>query len=273
MRARVLIGISGICSIFSAGFSCAEDNSPVVLTYAEHQGGNVVYHYEIRATETQRFFVGCDCQSSGIGLPQLQAAPVNARALRTDNLVTWYELPSEAAQQPPGWRVRMAQPLGTSGYWIEWYRPAPRANAGATERALTGFAIVVPGSDDAYLTGHYTIELEGNRPAVSGTLSLLDTTPPTLTLEARTVRGAADVQIVATAKDDLDPEPLVVAESIRTNPSPQDPGYAVAYSATDASGNRSVARIYVPVPLPGKPTPSGPTVPKTRNLPRLALLP
>ncbi|MFL6714467.1 MAG: hypothetical protein ACJ8LN_16300, partial [Sulfurifustis sp.] len=167
MRVNTFVGISGICSIVSAGIAAAEENYAAVLTYAEHQGGNVIYHYELRAPEARRFFVGCECQSSGIGLPQLQTPPVNASAVRQDDLATWYELPAQAARQPPGWRVRMAQPRGTTGYWIEWYRPVGR-NAAANDGSLTGFAVVVPGSDEAYLTGHYTIQVEGNGAGASG---------------------------------------------------------------------------------------------------------
>lgn len=266
----------GICSILCAGLTNAEDKPVSVLTYAEHQGGNVIYRYEIRgnaASNAQRFFIGCDCRTNGVGLPQLQTVPVNATRVRTDDFATWYELPPDAVQQPAGWRVRLVQPRGATGYWIEWYRPGARAGT-AVEAALAGFAVAIPGADEAYLTARYTVQTEDDQPGAGGTVTTADTTPPTLRLETRTLHehGAATVQVVATVADDIDPEPAVAAESMHLDRSAAEASYTVVYSATDASGNRSTASARIPLPAIQKTAP-GDQGPKPRNLPHLALLP
>lgn len=262
--------------------AAAQDYAARVATYAQHQGGNVIYHYEIRnngSAEIRRFMIGCDCRWPLDAIPELQALPVGAAPVKTDDVGTWYDLPPDTTTQPPGWRARLLRPAGMTGHWIEWYA---RGSGAAPGRSLSGFRIVVPGTDEAYLTGTFTALPEGTRSGVTAALALLDTTPPTLSLEARAApvdagAGAA-VRVVATAKDDRDPEPRVTVESMSRADTSDGPGYLVVYSATDASGNRAVASTRVPLPavsgtrtpaIPRKPAPP----PAPVSLPRLAFLP
>lgn len=272
----------------------AQEYPATIAAYAEHQGGNVIYHYEIRnngPVEIRRFYIGCECRDGLESVAQLQALPTDAHADRADDLYTWYQLTRGQTEQPAGWRVRIARPQGTSGHWVEWYAPAARPGAGIPSgRSLAGFRLVVPGPDDAYLSGRFTVQPEG-RPSGSGSLALLDTTPPTLTLETRTATeqsgATALVRVVATAKDDRDREPRIVVEAVNRAEGTDDRAYVVVYSATDASGNRSMASTQVRLPAgsappaPGTPSmdpraperpPAAPAPTKT-NLPRLAALP
>lgn len=265
--------------------AAAQDYAARVVTYAEHQGGNLIYHYELRnngSAEIRRFMVGCDCRWPLDAIPELQVLPVGATPVKTDDVGTWYDLPAEATAQPAGWRARLFRPAGMTGHWIEWYAPGARGSGAAPGRSLGGFRIVVPGTEEAYLTGTFTAFPEGTRNGVAAALALLDTTAPSLSLEARAAAvdagASAAVRVVATAKDDRDPEPRVVVESMSRADTSAGPAYLVVYSATDASGNRTVASTRVPLPaVSGTRTPLVPRAPAPPpapvSLPRLAFLP
>jgi hypothetical protein len=279
-RASLLLA----CLLSGLAVTAQAQETARVQVYAEHQGGNVIYRYEIRNTgpgEIRRIQIGCDCRGGPVGvLPQLRVLPLQAEADRTDDFGTWFKLPPEATNQPPGWRARLLQPRGASGYWIEWYMPAARANAGISAgQTLTGFSITLPGADETYLSAHYTIHPGDSKVGpTSGPLALLDTTPPTLSLEVTTAGAdagnTAAVRVLATVKDDRDPQPRVVVEAMGRTEA-QEPGYAVTYSATDASGNRATATTRVRLPAETETKPAdrpNPQQPVT-NLPRLAFLP
>lgn len=265
------------------GLVVAQDYPARVVTYAEHQGGNVVYRYEIRNSgpaEIKHFYVGCDCRLAPRAMPQLRVLPVDGRSNRSDDSGTWYELPAAGVAAPSGWRVRAFKPRGAIGHWIEWYMPSAHSNSGiAAGQTLGGFAVTLPGSDESYLSANFTVIPEGNRAGVSGSLALLDTAPPSLTFETKTASVqsgvTAAVRVVAIAKDDRDPEPAVVAESIEREEGPNGRNYVMVYSATDASGNRATARTRVLIPATQAPTTEDTSTPplKPVNLPRLAFLP
>lgn len=225
-----------------------------VSVYGTHQGGNVVYHYAVRKTAAiERFYIGCDCRSlERPAVPELQTLPVNARAKRTDDFGTWYELPAEAVTHPPGWRVRLLQPSGASGYWLEWYRPGAASTGASAGATVNGFSVTLPQPDETYLLARYALHRRGDGAAgTSGRLLLADTTPPRLMLTTRAVgasEGAtAKITVNATASDDRDAEPRVVAESIE-RVEDGAPALRVLYSATDASGNRATVTARVPLP-------------------------
>lgn len=273
----------GFLTLAAPCAAAAQDYPARVAVYAAHQGGNVMYHYDVRnngPAEIRRFFIGCDCRSLLNAIPELQVLPLGAAVQRTDDFGSRFRLAPDATRQPAGWRARVVQPAGASGYWVEWYMPAARPNAGiAAGQSLGGFTVVIPGADDAYLSGQYTVVPEGAISAVSAPLALLDTEAPTLSLEARAapIEEGAAVRVVATAKDDRDPEPRIVVESMGRADTPGAPAYAIVYSATDASGNRTTASAQVRLPAAagaGAPrAPAPPVRPKPVTLPRVAFLP
>src|SRR5439155_12404038 len=108
---------------FLFSISCialAQEYPARVVVHAEHQGGNVIYRYEVRnngPAEIKRIAIGCDCRALPGVLPELQVLPTTAHAVRRDEASLWYELPADTAAQPPGWRVRLVRPQGASEYW------------------------------------------------------------------------------------------------------------------------------------------------------------
>jgi hypothetical protein len=263
-RSNLLLGLI-LLSI--SGAAAAQEYPARVVVHAEHQGGNVVYHYEVRnngPAEIKRFIIGCDCRALPNGFPELKLPPVTGDVVRRDDVAAWFDLPPEAATQPAGWRARLIRPYGKSGHWIEWTMPSARAGSGITaQRSLAGFVLVLPGTDEAYLSGTFTILPEG-KPAASASLALDDTTPPTLSLETHSAAAepgvTAAVKVVATATDDHDPEPKIVLESVGRSDTAGGPGYVLVYSATDASGNRSTATTRVALPT-GAAIPTAPVAP------------
>ncbi len=250
-RFRVILALAAIAPQLYVQNAGAQ-----VTVYGTHQGGNVVYHYEVRnsgAGEIRRFYLGCECRAPGeSGIAELQALPVNAQPVRTDAFGTWYELPADAVTQPGGWRTRLLKPHGSTGHWIEWYMPAaakPGIPAGAT---VTGFSVTIAGADETYLVSRYTLHRQDKGvAAVSGALLLADTTPPQLSLTTKALSDApgvtAQVHVNATATDDRDPEPRIAVESVG-RPDDGAPAYTVVYSARDASGNRTTAEARIPLP-------------------------
>jgi hypothetical protein len=265
----------------------AQDLPVRVSTYAEHQGGNVVYHYEVRNNgpgELREFYIGCDCTGGQAAAPpQLRVLPAGARPAAIDDAGTWLE---SGVTAPTGWRVRVLQPRGASGHWIAWRMAAARTKAGVGPgQTLTGFSVAVPASDTGYLDGYFTARTlhNGKFTDVSAPISLLDTTPPTLSLQAvPAAKGQGDtaVRVTATAKDDRDREPRVVAESIVRTEGAAGGGrsYTIMYSATDASGNRATSSVSVILPAATEPAVQPPSKPNgtlwtAANLPWLVVLP
>ena len=256
----ITLGLGGFLAL-----STNADELPVrVSVYAEHQGGNVVYHYEVRNNgpgELREFYIGCECLLS-TGVAELRALPLGTIASDDSRSL---DIPLEVTTQPAGWRARIERSEPDGRHWLAWRMPAARANAGVMpNQTLAGFSITVPQADAAYLEGRYTAHVvhNGRRVETSAPLALLDTTPPTLLLQATpgpTDGTTATFRVVATAKDDRDPEPRVAVESVERSatvlPSGQ-PGYVITYSATDASGNRATASTTVR--LPAAPAPATP---------------
>lgn len=266
----------------------AQDLPVRVAAYAEHQGGDVVYHYEVRNNgpgELREFYIGCDCRDGeALSAPQLHALPARSVPAVSDDAGTWVDL--WATTQPAGWRVRSLRPRGASGHWIAWRMAAARSKAGiGAGQALAGFSVVVPASDAAYLDSYFTARTvhNGKLTDVSGPIALLDTSPPSISLQAVPAgpgRGDTAVRVTATAKDDRDREPRVVAESIVRTEGAAGGGrsYTIMYSATDASGNRATSSVSVKLPAATEPTVQPPSTPNgtlrtAANLPWLVVLP
>ena len=269
------------CLLLSAAFATGALTGPALAqppayvgVYAEHHGGNVIYRYEIanRGTQPVRVFrVGCDCGGAASG--QLTTLPAAAQPRRRDGRGVWYELPSGTVGAPAGWRARLLWPHGAAGYWIEWYTPDPRPDAGVDPGArLAGFSVEVAGPDHGFLEADASV---GGAPGER--LRLLDLEPPKLALRARSTRpapGAASFRIVTEVRDNRDPQPRVTLESFE--PARQAPGspaaWIVTYSAADASGNRTTARTRITRPGPGGQEAGGDR-PRPPRLLRLAGMP
>lgn len=250
-QSRILL----LFSVFLATGTGAAATPPgaQVGVYAEHRNGNVVYHYEVmnRGAQVLRGFrLGCDCTRAPEAA-QLTVLPAGARPERPDARGTGYTLPPDAVTAPAGWRARVRRPEGATGYWIEWYTPDPRPDAGIARGAtLEGFSIALPRPDAAFLEGEVTLP-----DAPAQRLRLLDLQPPQLSLRAQSAsrgREAASFRIIASASDNRDPDPRVTLESFEpAQPAPgAGPAWIVTYAAVDASGNRATASTRLARPRP-----------------------
>jgi len=260
-----------------------------VAVYAEHHGGNVVYRYEVRNNgpgELRAFYIGCDCPlREGDALAQLQTLPPGAQAGTIDTGGTHIDIPAPVTTQPSGWRVELKRPRDAPGHWLAWRMPAARTHAGiGPGQTLSGFSVVLPQADAAYLQGNYSAHVlqNGRLVTLTAPLTLLDTTPPTLSLQALPTpssSGASRFRVRATAKDDRDPQPQVTVESLeRIDSATGETRWSVQYSATDASGNRTTAHTIVtssepPVPAPAPAPINMPMVQARVGLPNPAVLP
>jgi hypothetical protein len=277
--------------LVGAPYVVANDFPVRVSVYAEHQGGNIVYHYELHNNgpgEVREFYIGCDCAPEDTWrLGQLQLLPAGAVGGSGVARVASIDVPRHATAQPAGWRVQLGRTPGAEDrHWLAWRMPAARPNTGVRSgQTLSGFSITVPGEDAAYLHGRYSAHVlhNGRYLQVAGPLTLLDTTAPTLSLKPLLEKSAdavATFRILTVAKDDRDPEPQVKLESVERTENPANPDerqLTVHYSATDASGNRATASTTVRLPAPMPAPPSDPArggmVQAQLNLPRPNLLP
>jgi hypothetical protein len=234
-----------------------------VSVYAEHQGANVVYRYEVRNNgpgELREFYIGCDCAAAEAQrTAQLRVVPAGATPGAGAANIVLMDIPLDATSQPAGWRVELARSSDASNHWLMWRMPAARSKAGVLPgQTLAGFSITLPQADPAYLQGRYSAHVlhNGRYVQITGPLTLLDTAPPVLSLRP-SFEGqngvAATFRVVATATDDRDPAPEIKLESVERahDPArPEEQRYIIGYSATDASGNRTVARTTVRLPPP-----------------------
>lgn len=237
-----------------------------VSVHAEHRGGEIVHHYELRnrgSAPLDRFLLGCDCRPSGNGVTgaQLGVLPTATSAAGEDHLGQVLDVPAGALGAPPGWRATVRAPIGESRYWIEW-RTFDSGAAIAGNQTLKGFSVALPVADPAFLSGGYLVAGPAMEQGGSGRVMPMDSRPPQLSVQLH-IRDAVDpggtfaVMTEVSASDDFDPEPRVYLESfVREEPGAGEPGtgrLALTYRATDASGNtsRETARIALPGTLAG----------------------
>jgi hypothetical protein len=262
------------------------DLQPVVVkTYGQHIGGNIVYQQHVTNNGNRNVVsisVALDTDQISPNLPyskasgELDAFPVGSDMIHT-------EVNPASISGPTGWIGSIIQ-IQDSGLFFKWRRP-PSPLLSLQPGQTLRFSITVPTYDEAYLTGHFSAGYaDGKEPwYYNGVMEKLDTTPPTLsvTLSPSTLwpPNGKLVPVTATisAKDDYDPAPEIKLESI-TPSELSEPGdisdatlgtddrqfmlkatrngttnmagriYTVIYSATDASGNQSIATATVTVP-------------------------
>lgn len=269
-----LIGLS--CMAFLA-CSPAMAQSPVVKVYGEHYGGKVVYHYQVINSSSyviNSVRIGYDTRNDNIrdnDVWELKEYPTGTVDRNT---------PPASVTSPPGWEAMRISQEEIPGHVINWSvidDNSPRLLPGQT---LGGMSIKLDRTDDNYVMGHAYIFFESRPETDDLTVSMqrLDTTSPTLTVTLNpNVLHPNDklVPIIATisVKDDYDPAPEIKLESITPSElcergdirdatlgtddrqfmlkaeSKNKAGrtYTVIYSATDATGNKSIATATVTV--------------------------
>lgn len=285
MKQSWAITILSLTMLTCASVSIAEVEPPPPPTvkvgvYARHLGGRIVYHYRVINNLPQTIdavTIGRD--SKGDELPDNDAWELFELP---SGWHTKLGIPAASSNSPTGWRVSVSAPEKGDTHAIHWEvinEKSPPLTGGQT---LTKMSIALDQPDTSYLTGHAMVHFTNRYPAtITVPLELLDTTPPTLSVNLipGTLRSPDNklmpVNAIFTIKDDdFDHLPAVKLESITAN-EPLEPGdirdasfgiddryiklranhngasdriYTVIYSATDASGNQTLASATVTVP-------------------------
>jgi hypothetical protein len=289
MKPSATILMLGLTSLASAAFAdvvISSSNTPPpaavsVGAYARHSGGKIVYHYRVVNRSQQNIVavtIGRDNQNDAnpnndinelLGLP----AGWNAKL----------GIPSTSSNSPTGWRVSVIAPEDNATHAIAWETLNDRSPQIRTGQIINRMSISLDNPDNNYLSGHALVTYaDGNPINLTVPLDRLDITPPSLTviLTPDTLEPQSDKLVAIKAsfivKDDYDRLPEIKLESITAN-EPLEPGdirdasiglddryfkflaksnspagriYTVTYSATDASGNQSIASATVTVTAP-----------------------
>jgi hypothetical protein len=293
--AILMLGLTSMAgSAFAdVGLPSADDtqsSEAIVGAYARHSGGKFVYHYRVTNKSQQNIVavtIGRDNQNDAnpandvnelLGLPSGWNAKLG--------------IPSTSSNSPTGWRVSVIDPEDNATHAIAWETlndRSPQIRTGHTENRLS---ISLDNPDNNYLSGHALITFADNPVSLTVPLDRLDTSPPDLLviLSPDTIAPQNGKYVAVKAsfiiKDDYDRLPEIKLESITCNEpleasdirdasiglddryfkflaeSKNASGriYTVTYSATDASGNQSIASATVTV-LPSVAAPATDSMP------------
>ncbi len=279
-----LTGLAGLVCAAPAYASgdvlMAEDTKPTVSVgvYAQHAGDKIVYHYRVSNNSSQNInavTIGRDGQNDSNpnnDVNELSELPSGWNAK--------LGIPSTSANTPTGWRVSVIAPEQSAAHALVWEplnERSPKLPAGQTTGKLS---IALDRADNHYLSGHAMITFSDGDPInLTVPLDRLDTAPPAFTVILKPDQVAAQnnklVGINASfiIKGDYDRFPSIKLESITANEfvdvgdirdanfglddryfkvlaedkSRTGRVYTVTYSATDASGNQSLASATVSV--------------------------
>ena len=282
--AITMLKLTSMTILTYAAVSIAEEEPPPptvkVGVYARHLGGRIVYHYRVINDLPQTIdavTIGRDSKRDEV--------PDNDAWELFELPSGWHTklgIPAASSNSPTGWRVSVSVPEKGETHAILWEVINEKSPALTGGQTLTKMSVALDQHDTGYLTGHAMVHFTNRFPAtITVPLEQLDTTPPTLSvnLNPGTLRSPDSklmpVNAIFTIKDDdFDHLPEVKLESIPAN-EPLEPGdirdasfgiddryiklrahhngasdriYTVIYSATDASGNQTLASATVTVP-------------------------
>ena len=261
----------------------ADDTQPDVTVgvYALHSGGKIAYHYRV-VNNSQRNItavtIGRDNQNDGNlnnDINELHGLPAG-----------WNPklgIPTTSANSPTGWRVSVIAPEENENHAIAWETMNDRSAKILAGQTVNKMSIALDKADNNYLTGHALITFSDGDPVnLSVPLERLDNIPPSLTVNlspdaliSQNVRAVA-INASFAIKDNYDRMPEIKLESITANEpleandirdasiglddryfkllavSKNAAGriYIVTYSATDGSGNQTIASATVTVTAP-----------------------
>lgn len=241
-----------------------------VGVYAEHRGGKLVYHYRVTNNSQDNI------AAIRIGYDSKNDSDNSNNAWELLELPSGWDfttgIPPASATSPLGWRVYVitleeSELLGVN--WVVIDDNSPRLLPGQT---FTEMSVTLDKADTNYITGHAFVRFPDK---------LQQPTSLTVPLERPATLWPPNDKLVPvtaaiTAKDDYDPEPeiklisITASEALDANDI-QDAQlgtddrsfslaakragnnmagriYTVTYSATDGSGNKSIASATVTVP-------------------------
>ena len=251
-----------------------------VKVYAQNFGNRVVYHYRIinrGPYAIPSVLIGHDGKNpndSDDDVFELMELPVG-----------WdfdTGIPPTSVKTPTDWEAYMIIPEESEVMALNYGVKEGATASILPGKTLDGFlSITLPKADDAYRNGHAYVYFAGRYPArMTLPLEPDDTTPPALSVSLSpptpTRKNGRRVSFTATVmvKDNLDPGPVVKLESITSSDTAMAGRdiygatlgtddrdfvlgslrgsvarvYAVTYSATDATGNKSTASTTVTIP-------------------------
>ena len=284
--AILMLGLTGMAghAIADVGITSAQPSDAIVGAFARHTAGKFVYHYLV-TNKSQQNIIGVTIGRDN----QNDANPDNDINELLDLPAGWNDklgIPSTSYNSPTGWRASVIAPEEDATHAIAWETlndRSPQIRTGHTENRMS---ISLDYPDDSYLSGHALVTFADNPVSLTVPIRRLDTNPPDLTviLNPDTLAPENDKFVAVKAsfivKDDYDRLPDIKLESITANEplgvndirdaslglddryfkllagSNSEYGriYTVTYSATDASGNQSMASATVTVP-PKEPAP------------------
>ncbi|MFZ2542408.1 MAG: hypothetical protein WAW75_11645 [Gallionella sp.] len=281
--AILILNLASLTWLTYASDTMAEEDSPPpsvrVGVYARHQGSKIVYHYRVINNlphTIDAVMVGYDNKND--------EDPNNDSWELLELPSGWHNklgIPAASSQSPSGWRVSVSGQEIVGTHAILWETINSRSPVLSAGQTMAKMSVSLDQPDTNYLTGHALIHFTNRDPAtLTVPLEQLDTTPPRLSvsLNPSTLNSPEGklmpVNAIFTIKDDYDHLPEIKLESIAAN-EPLEPGdirdasfdiddryiklrahhnstfdriYTVIYSATDASGNQTIATATATVP-------------------------
>jgi hypothetical protein len=286
-KAILMLAATSLTGFIFASQACASgaaDNSQPVAAvgvYARHSGGKIAYHYRVTNTSQQNITavtIGRDEQNDG--------NPTNDVNELHDLPSGWNAklgIPSTSSDSPTGWRVSVIAPEENVAHAIAWQAMNDRSPQIRTGQTMNKMSVSLDKPDNSYLSGHALVTFsDGNPINLTVPIDRLDNTPPRLTviLSPDTIVSQNNKLVAIKAsfilKDDYDRMPEIKLESITASEfleandirdasyglddryfkllaaskSMDGRIYIVTYSATDASGNQTIASATVTVTTP-----------------------
>jgi len=281
-RAILILKLTSLTLLAYATAGMAEETPPTVKVgvYARHLASKIVYNYRV----INKFPQTIDAVTIGRDSKN-DEDPNNDTWELVELPSDWHiklGIPAASSSSPTGWRVSVSDPENGETHAILWEVINDKSPALLGGQTLAKMSVTLDRPDANYLTGHAMVHFTNRYPAtITVPIEQLDITPPTLvvTLNPSILRPSDDklipVNAIFTVKeDDYDRLPEIKLESITAN-EPLDPGdirdasfgiddryiklrahhngssdriYTVIYSATDASGNQTLASATVTVP-------------------------
>ncbi len=272
--------ISGLALFASTTANSTErDDGVKVEVYATHHNSRIIYNYRaINNTEPS-------IDAISIGLDSLNDDnPANDVWELKELPSGWSSklgIPAASSNAPTGWRVSLKGPETGDSHAIVWEVSNNKTPALSGGQTLAKMSVALDEADNNYLFGHAMVHFDKRLPdTLTVRLKQVDTEPPSLAVTLNPAilpmtGNLVPINATFTLKtDNYDQFPEIKLESITSNePLPPneiadtslgvddryvklrassgkdtDRIYTVTYSATDGSGNQTLASATVTVP-------------------------
>ena len=274
---------SAILSLLAyATSSMAEETLPTVSVgvYARHLASKIVYNYRAINKFPQTI------DSITIGRDSKNDDDPNNDTWELVELPSdWHSklgIPAASSNSPTGWKVSVSAPENGEMHAILWEVINDKSTPLLGGQTLARMSISLDQPDISYLTSHATVHFTNRFPdTITVPIEQLDVTPPKLEIALNpSTLNPADGKLIPVnvtfpvKDDDYDHLPAIRLESITSNETLEpddirdasigvddryiklrarhngwtDRIYTVIYSATDASGNQTLASATVTVP-------------------------